>query len=46
MARVKIWFQHNVSEATVAYFQNNEKIWISCVDKAGIYDGRNIVLAK
>ena len=35
-----------LSEATVANFQNNRKIWISCVDKALLSDGKNIVQAK
>ena len=36
-----------LSEATVANFQNDGKIWISCVDKALLSDGRkNTVQAK
>ena len=54
MARVKIWAQSDyyftnynyLSEATVANFQNNGKIWISCVDKASLSDGKNTVQAK
>ena len=48
MARVKIRAQLDyqftnysyLSEATVANFQNNGKIWISCVDKALLSDGK------
>ena len=54
MAHVKIWTQSDyqltndnyLSEATVANFQNNGKIWILCVDKALLSDGKNIVQAK
>ncbi len=35
-----------LSEASVANFQNNGKIWISCVDKALLSDGENTVQAK
>ena len=30
-----------LSETTVANFQNNGKIWILCVDKALLSDGKN-----
>ena len=35
-----------LSEATVANFQSNRKIWIFCVDKALLSDGKNTVQAK
>ena len=50
MARVVIWAQSIISlqisylsEAPIANFQNNGKIWISCVDKALLSDGENTV---
>ena len=54
MAHVKIGAQLDylftnysyLSEATVANFQNNEKIWILCVDKALLSDGKNTVQTK
>ena len=54
MARIKIWAQSDyqftnysyLSEAIVANFQNNGKIWISCVDKAFFSDGENSIQAK
>ena len=54
MAHVKIWahpdYQFTInsflSEATVTNFQKNGKIWISCVDKALLSDGKNTVQAK
>ncbi len=35
-----------LNEATVANFQNNGKIWISCDDKPLLSDGKNTVQAK
>ena len=35
-----------LSEASVANFQNDEKIWIFYVDKALLSDGKNTVQAK
>ena len=48
MARVKIGLllYSYLREATVANFQNNGKIWISCVDKALLSDGRKKILFK
>ena len=54
MACVKIWAQSDnqftnytfLSEATVANFQNNGKIWISCVDKALLSDGEKFCSSK
>ena len=54
MAPVKIWTQSYqyltkysyLSEATVANFQNNGKIWISCVGKILLSDGKNSIKAK
>ena len=54
MAHVKIWAQSDnqftncsyLSEATLANFQNNGKIWISCVDKAFLSDGKKYSLGK
>ena len=54
MACVKIWAQSDyyftnysyLSEATVANFQNNGKIWISCVDKALLSDGEKILFKQ
>ena len=48
MTHVKIWAQSNnyfinysyLSEATVANFQNHRKIWILCVDKVLLSDGK------
>ena len=55
MTHVKIWAKSDnyftnysyLSEATIANFQNNGKIWISCVDKALPSDGKkNTVQVK
>ena len=54
MARVKIWAQSDykftnysyLSDVTVANFQNNGKIWISCVDKALLSDGKKYCSSK
>ena len=54
MTPVKIWAQSDyhftnyryLREAPVEHFQNNGKIWISCVDKALLSDGRHSVQAK
>ena len=54
MARVKIWAQsdyyftnyNHLSEATVVNFQNNRKIWISCVDKALLSDRKKILFKQ
>ena len=54
MACIKIWAQLDYlftnysysSEATVANFQNNGKIWISCVDKALLSDGEKILFKQ
>ena len=35
-----------LSEATVANFQNNRKIWISCVDKTLLSDGEKILFKQ
>ena len=54
MTHVKIWAQSNYyftnysysSEATLANFQNNGKIWILCIDKALLSHGKNTDQAK
>ena len=53
MACVKIWAQsvyyinyNYLSEATVANFQNNGKIWILCVDKTLLSDGKKYCSSK
>ena len=54
MARLKIWAELDdqftnysyLSEATVANFQNNRKIWISSVDKALLSDVGKILFKQ
>ena len=53
MAYIKIWAQSDnytnhsyLSEATVANFQNNGKIWILCVDKALLSEGEKYCSTK
>ena len=54
MGRVKIWAESDylltnysyLSKATVANFQNNGKIWILCVDKTLLPDGKKYFSSK
>ena len=54
MERVKIWAQSDywfinysyLREATVAHFQNNGKIWISCIDKSLLSDRKKYCSSK
>ena len=54
LSHVKIWAQLDykftnysyLSEATVANFQNNRKIWISCVHKGIAFWGKKILFKQ
>ena len=48
MVRVKIWAQSDNKFKNYSYLSEStiSKIWISCVDKASLSDGKNTVQAK